>query len=128
MLSTIPPADPETSDPTIPNWDTLRALGLPLAGPVSERAERTPEALVRELRRGLEAFHAGEAARAPGAQRRREALAALVLALRVHFPSVHARLRRALPSEAIATLGTTDPSGRVVKLARVATRALAEYL
>ncbi len=59
-------------------------------------------------------------------ERKTEALQALILAVRLHYPSLYRR--RLARSPAVRCLATDDPSGRVVKLVRIALAALAEYL
>ena len=106
-------------------WGALAAFGLPLLGPegppCTGGVPADLPALVRAAQRDLE-----EDPDRPGAERRRECLAALLLALAVHFPS---RYRAWFGDPAAATATTaTPPSGRVVKLARIAGRRLAEVL
>jgi hypothetical protein len=61
-----------------------------------------------------------------GIQRKRDALAALILALLIHYPSTYERYLAGVgPVESIVP---SDVSGRVVKLYRVAREKLAEYL
>jgi hypothetical protein len=88
---------------------------LPLAGPVREGFVRTPDELIGQVIRALcggsnedppslASPPASRGGRVPrGRERRQEALEALVLALHLHFPSVHARLVAAAPPGLVVT-------------------------
>jgi hypothetical protein len=99
------------------DWDTLAALGLPLRRNNRRRVRRDGNTLVEHLIPAIREV--------PAQTRESEAVQALLLALRIHFPSFYqARLAPLLPP----ATSPEDPAGRVVKLARIATSALAEYL
>jgi len=104
------------------DWDALCALGLPLSAVAKRRIPRTPGSLARHLARAV-----GDAGVRPGIRTREvEALQALLLALRVHFPSFYER--HVAGDAAAAALLPAEPDGRLVKLHRIAVAALAEYL
>jgi len=59
-------------------------------------------------------------------ERKRESLQALLLALRLHFPSRYRAWFGADPR--VEALVASGPSGRVIKLARIARAVLADLL
>lgn len=106
------------------DWDALAAHGLPLGrGPAPPVRPRAPSLvrLVRDAALDLALTPAG-----PETERRREALQALLLAIRTHFPSFFRRNLDRLP--AVRLLLPGEPPGRVVKLGRIAREAVARYL
>ncbi len=106
------------------DWKALCRLGLPLATtrpPGTTR--RTGDRLVRELAPALAALERGTDA---GASREAEAIQALLLALRLHFPEFFAA--RFARGSSAWILATRVPDGRVTKLYRIARATLAEYL
>jgi transcriptional regulator with XRE-family HTH domain len=104
------------------SWDKLARLGIPLSLPVKLRSRRPqPDELVSALK--LAASHLSEM---PGMAREREAVQAALLALRRQFPAFYRRhLER---SQAIGSVFPVAITGRLVKLARLATSRFAEYL
>jgi len=110
--------------PTPADWDALVALGLPLAGEPPRDVVRDAETLRRHIGRATLALARDR--QQAGAERKREGLQALLLALHTHFPSVTRRWLRASPP--VRALLRVAPSGRVVKLARIARQTLSEYL
>ncbi len=108
------------------DWDLLAALGLPLNCFRVRRPRRSEGALCRHLGHALTEVATRSAAAQDDRERKVEALQALVLALRLHYPSLYRR--RLARSPRVRSLATDDPSGRVVRLARVALATLAEYL
>lgn len=106
-------------------WDVLAHFGLPLAGAEGSEGAREIEDLPDAVRAAALELR-GEEERGDGRQRRRESLEALLLALRLHFPSLHERWFGRAP--AVLGLVPGRPSGRVVKLARVARALLARRL
>ena len=106
------------------DWDVLSSHGLPLSGG-SDRTVRTSAAsLVRLVR--IAALALARSPDVPGQERHREAMQGLLLAVRTHFPSLYRR--RLEDSPAVRRLLPAEPSGRVVKLGRIARDALARYL
>lgn len=101
-------------------WDSLCALGLPVnpVHPVSLRRSR--RSLVR---RTLEAARSATAGRA--GPREVEALQALVLAIRTHYPSVYECIAQ---DASVGALVPAEPGGRILKMARIARAVLGEYL
>lgn len=105
------------------DWDRLAALGLPLAAAEPAPAPATAAELARQFHLGARELERD--ASAPDAERKRECLRALLLAVRNHFPSVYrAWFRRSGPVRRLPG----PPSGREIKLARIARARLAEYL
>jgi transcriptional regulator with XRE-family HTH domain len=109
--------------PAAADWDALVDHGLPLAARRRARVIPTEATLPGLLRRAAAEVSRTEAV---DGDRRRDALMALLLALRIHYPRHYrkwfgrsVRLRALTPEE---------PSGRIIKLARIARAALAEYL
>ncbi len=106
------------------DWPALVALGLPLSGDARAGVPRDAETLGRHIARA--AAELADEPDAPGADRRRDALRGLLLALRAHFPEVvGGSLGR---TSDVATLLALEPDGRVIKLARIALSRVAEYL
>ena len=108
-----------------PSWDHLAWLGMPVTGgPGSSGQRPTPRALHRNML--LAAAHLEVDDHDESKEREREALQALLLALRVHFPS---RYMQWVPrSPVLRSIAEQEPSGRVLKLSRLARQRLAEYL
>ncbi len=106
---------------TLPDWDDLCALGLPLTGAHGPDRVRTADRLAHALLPALLAV-----ARPTGSSRETEALKALLLALKLHFPNFWAAhlSRSPLAKRVVAP----PPTGREIKLYRIARAALAEYL
>ena len=110
--------------PRAADWDGLADLGLPLSRSGAIRRDVDPSELP-----GLVRCAAGELAATgipEGAERKREALQAFLLALRLHFPTTWRQVRRGRPE--VGRLLPSRPSGRVIKLARLAARRLAEVV
>jgi len=106
------------------DWDALVALGVPLSGAASPAFRPTPELLRRHVHlAALEVARGGSDAER---ERRREALQAVLVALEHHHPSTFARLFAG--SEAVQALRPAALTGHLIKLRRIALRALAEYL
>ncbi|HEX9885381.1 MAG TPA: helix-turn-helix domain-containing protein [Longimicrobiales bacterium] len=120
------------------DWAALAACGAPLTihdpapdpgGPARSSAvvpfRATPERLLRNLRdaaRELAAEHPG----AEGQERKREAVQALLIALREHFPDF---FREHLAGKRLyEDLIREDVDGRIVKGVREAVPVLARYL
>lgn len=108
------------------DWDLLAALGLPLNPLRVRHPRRSEDALCSHLERALEEVLTRSEAVQDDRERKIEALQALLLAIRLHYPSLYRR--RLARSPRVRSLSTDDPSGRVVKLVRIALAALAEYL
>jgi len=106
------------------DWDALCGLGLPLVRLRARRASRTPATLARLLKPAI--AEAGLLRETGRAGREVEALRALLLALKLHFPSFFAAHVGAEPHARALLDG--EPDGRTIKLQRVAVAALAEYL
>lgn len=105
-----------------PDWTALAAHGLPMAGQLPGKALRSPSSL-RLLLEGALLASRDEANQNP---RQSEALQALMLALAHGYPSLYAAWfsRSALAKAWVPVC----PSGRVIKLRRIALSVLAEYL
>ena len=111
--------------PDPPDWDALASLGLPLSAADPRAVVRDEEALVRHIRRAAAAL--AEEVVEPGSSARHvEALQALLLALRDHYPSLW---RRALGrATSVSALMPMEIDGRLIKLRRMARARLGEYL
>jgi transcriptional regulator with XRE-family HTH domain len=102
------------------DWDLLCALGLPLASRKHRRVVPSEDLLVPAVR--MAALDLQDATRG----RKLEALQALILAVRSHYPSVYRRsFSGSRPVRAIAERPVT---GRIVKLQRIARDRLSGYL
>ncbi len=113
-----------TEDEASADWPALIALGLPLSGAGRPGVQRDADTLRRHVVRA--AAELRSAPHAAGAERRRDALQALVLAARLHFPAVTRGWEEGVSD--VAALLARERTGRVVKLTRIAVRRLAEYL
>ncbi len=111
------------------DWDFLAACGAPLTtgGSAPQGGPRpTAPGLARALRAAALDEVAADGKEAGGAgARRRDALSALLLALKTHYPSWYAKNCR---SPALRRLTPVRPEGRHLKLRRMALDRLAEYL
>jgi transcriptional regulator with XRE-family HTH domain len=106
------------------DWDTLCALGLPLVTQGAKRLRPSGDLLAEHVRLGL--LELTREVPAKDHERKVEGLQALVLALMIHFPTYFRH--RMSRSRLIETILPKQPSGRVIKLARLAVRTLSEYL
>ena len=93
---------------------------LPVTGAERRLAPRDASALRTHLGRAALELEAG----GPDI-RLRDAVGALLLALRTHFPTA---ARDVCSAPAIDALVPSEPNGRDIKLARIARARLAEYL
>jgi DNA-binding XRE family transcriptional regulator len=107
------------------DWDALATFGLPLRPARTRRRRVRSAAALRALL--LPALVEVRSSKdADDRERKVEALRALLLALRDHYPSV---FRRELAgSPAVRPFVPANPTGRVVRLARMARAMLGEYL
>jgi transcriptional regulator with XRE-family HTH domain len=107
------------------DWDALAALGLPLSAVKPKKVRPGAELLLANLR--LAALElAGGAGRDGESERKREALGALLLALKLQFPRFFKK--HIAPSPSIARMLPRSIDGRMIKLKRLAERRLSEYL
>jgi len=111
-------------EPRQADWDALAAFGLPLTGSGAGGLRVDEESLLGYLHRA--ALDLSRRPALPDGERKTECLQALLLALRGHFPSHYRRWFRRSPL--ILDLVADEPSGRVIKLSRLAREALAEIL
>ena len=110
---------PESAD-----WDVLAALGLPLSTVAGRRKNTTIRDLPEQVNRAALEL-SGEESGAPR-QRKLESLQALLLALRQHFPSTYQLWFSRVPI--VRKLIPQEPTGRVIKLSRIARAHLVENL
>lgn len=106
------------------DWDALVDHGLPLSGKGSVAQPPTATGLVHHLRlaaREVEHWRSGT-----DGGRKREGLEALLLALRTCFPSRYRKWFGRSPL--FERLTPRRPTGRVIKLMRIAEVRLGEYL
>ncbi len=106
------------------DWDLLAEHGLPLASETQSTRRPTPEGLRYHLTRAVVELEAG--GRLTDRERRTEALRAMLLALLNSYPKIFQDWFGR--SGAVKRLVSAKPSGRVIKLKRIAERALSEYL
>ena len=107
-----------------PDWDMLADLGIPVLKTAGPSVRPTPELLLYHLRRVLARLGSETPAETDG--RKREAVQSTLLALKRHFPAFYARhLAR---SSLVKSQMPEVPSGRLIRLGRLAARRLAEYL
>ncbi len=107
--------------PVLPDWSVLSVLGAPLAleEPHPSPVHRSPELLVHQLRLAL----AQTESLSP---RQHEAVWAVLLSLHDHYPRFFRRhFGRSSASDALLR---HPPTGRIVKLRRLALAVLSEYL
>jgi len=110
--------------PVKAQWDALTSLGLPMTS--ESPASIRPTGLVLRRQLLLAALELEQAGDSEDLGRERESLQALLLALETHFPS---RYRSWVArSPLLSALAPSVPSGRLIKLARLAKQRLAEYL
>ncbi|RME25999.1 MAG: helix-turn-helix domain-containing protein [Deltaproteobacteria bacterium] len=106
------------------DWDVLAEHGLPLEGGAGSQARQAPELLRHHIVRAIVELNlAGGTHRL---ERERESVVALLLALRCAYPDTFNEWFG--KSEAARKLLPDNPSGRVIKLKRIAERRLSEYL
>jgi len=106
------------------DWDALAGLGVPLTASAARPPDGSPPDLRVHVRRAAFELRTGDGSR--GGDRRREALQAFLLALKTHFPSRYAAWFVDCPE--VLDLVPSAPSGRVIKLTRVAKERLAGLL
>lgn len=116
--------------PKSADWDLLAECGAPLASskmsaPSHKRSGNriTGEILVRTLT--VTCRELSENPKLPDRDRKSEAVQALVFAVRSHFPTF---FKKRCSSKWIQSYLPEKPSGRLIKLKRVAAAKLAEYL
>ena len=101
------------------DWQALIALGLPLQGEGRDLPRRDAATLQAELGRAVLALDGAT-------PRQAECVRALLLALCLHFPDVAERWFAAAPHVRAAV--PASPTGREIKLYRIARARIAEYL
>jgi len=106
------------------DWHELSALGLPLLQTETRFVSLDPDLLARNVR--LAAQELSNEGPAAGQERRIEALQALLLALRDHFPRFFEK--HFARSITVNGLIPDELSGRLIRLRRIGATALAEYL
>lgn len=106
------------------DWDALATFGLPLAGRGRSGLRASEESLLGHIH--LAVLDLARRATLPDRARKTESLQALLLAIRSHFPSHYNRWFRR--STLVLDLVPDEPSGRLIKLSRLALKRLAEIL
>jgi transcriptional regulator with XRE-family HTH domain len=106
------------------DWDLLIDHGLPLSKHGSGEQAPTAVSLLQHLRLAARDVDRGRIT--AGAERKRESLDALLLALKTSFPSRYRKWFGRSPL--FERLTPKRPSGRVIKLKRIAEARLGEYL
>lgn len=120
--------------PRSDSWDVLAALGQPRLGlprlnpPVADHGiggvRTVEESLLDHIH--LAALDLERQPESPDHERRTECLQALLIAIRSHFPSRYTRWFHRSPL--IRDLVPDEPTGRLIKLSRIARQPLAEIL
>jgi len=112
-------------EPVAVDWDALAAHGLPLSALRDVSGVRpTPESLATLVRgAALELSREGAARES---ERKIESFAALLLAIRNHFPTYFSK--RFGRSPLVRSFLPDRLTGRIIKLYRIARAAVAEYL
>ncbi|MBW2699472.1 MAG: helix-turn-helix transcriptional regulator [Deltaproteobacteria bacterium] len=106
------------------DWDALADHGLPLASGSENPRHPTPEGLRHHLTRAVVEIEARGWPK--NRDRKTEALEAMLLALRSAYPTTFQSWFGR--SKVVNRLVPDNPSGRVIRLKRIAVRALSEYL
>jgi len=110
-------------EPVAVDWVVLAAHGLPLSALRDVSGVRpTPDSLAEHVRAAALELSAN----AGTDERKRESLAALLLAIRNHFPTYYRRCFGRSPL--VGSFLPDDLTGRIIKLYRIARAAVAEYL
>ncbi len=110
--------------PNAADWDLLASFGLPLTTAESRPPRAGIGGLPEQISQAALELVRGEEDEAR--QRKQESLQALLLALSQHFPSVYRQWFGRVPI--VRKLVPREPSGRLIKLARVARSRLGEAL
>ena len=110
--------------PRAVDWDALGRLGLPLMQDRVAEGDADPTALPALVRHAALELTSHEVP--VGAARRKDALLAMLWALRSHFPTTYDAWFGGCRE--VAALTPARPTGRVIKLARIAKQRLAEML
>jgi hypothetical protein len=105
-------------------WDALADLGLPISAAGPPRAAPRPDEIPRLVREALKVLEAEEDTAA--AARKRECLAAFLLAVATSYPTRYAAWFEG--ADAVARIAAQPPTGRILKLKRIAERRLSELL
>ena len=106
-----------------PDWDTLAALGVPLTQKGSTPHRPSGALLVSQLRLAL--VDLVEEPKSQETERKSEAITAVLLALKGHYPSFyHEHFGRCEPARELLT----KINGRTIKLRRQALAILGRYL
>lgn len=108
------------------NWERLISLGLPLSLNKKEQLSiKKPSAslLCSEVHRASLSLLFDP--QQEGAERKKEALQALILAIQTHYPSLYKRIyKKGIPKDFFSY----NNPGKVIKLKRIALRRLSFYL
>jgi len=113
-------------EPRGADWEYLKACGLPLTSSHEERvktkykARLQPQKLLTEIRAALV-----EIASSESESRKKEALLALLLALKIHYPPLYQKLRR---SQLLSQFEKYDDNPKLIKLKRLALSGLSKFL
>lgn len=110
--------------PRAVDWGALVRLGLPLRGDRVAGGDADPARLPVLVRQAALAL--ASQAEQGAAERYRDALQAFLFALRAHFPTTYRRHFAGCPQ--VEALTPTRPTGRGIKLGRIAKQRLAEVL
>lgn len=102
-----------------PDIDILAAMGLPITSSKKPRFRSTLELLKQQIF----AFAAQDSSQI--AEREREAFQALLMALALHYPDLYKKNFKKSSADAFLPL---KPTGRHIKLYRIAKAKIAEYL
>ena len=110
--------------PVAADWDLLCTLGLPLAPQRDVDVRATAPLLWHQLRRA--ALELAAATDSAGVHRKADAVGAVLYALKSHFPTFYRQHLQ--KSTLLSALLPGKLDGRLISLARIATRQLSEYI
>jgi DNA-binding XRE family transcriptional regulator len=109
--------------PSEPNWDLLISIGLPITTKKKfEKIKYTLPQLALYLQHAAE--YIIKERNKNSSERYFDALKGLLLAIKIHYPSLYEKLE----SESIAEILNTDISGRHIKLYKMALSSFCKYL
>jgi len=106
------------------DWDAFAHCGAPLTGNLSSPFDATADILLKHIRDACVELSVDSEGAIRG--RKIEALQAVLLALRIYFPSFFAKHLEESPL--VQRFVSAPVSSKVIKLKRLATERLSEYL
>jgi transcriptional regulator with XRE-family HTH domain len=110
--------------PKLADWEFLQACGLPLTGEVSAAIRPNKDRLLQETYSALIELEEVRDTEA-GVSRKKEALLALLLALKTHYPSVYKEMKK---NEWVQNAELQFNQSKLIKLKRIALSKLSKFL